>query len=109
MSMLGELFFFLSLHITQSTKCIFIPWIKYLKEMLNKFGRKECSPTSTPMVTRCKLNKDDESPKVNQTMYRWIIGNLLYLIVGHYSSGWCRCKVSISPQPKSSLSCQENF
>jgi len=68
--MLGELSFLLGLHITQSTKGIFISQIKYLKEMLNKFGRKECSPTSTPMVTGCKLNKDDESPKVNQTIYR---------------------------------------
>lgn len=35
---------------------------------------------STPMVTGCKLSKDDETPNVDQTLYRSMIGNLLYLI-----------------------------
>jgi hypothetical protein len=34
---------------------------------------------NTPMVTSCKLSKDDESPKENQTLYRSMIGNLLYV------------------------------
>jgi hypothetical protein len=33
---------------------------------------------STPMITGCKLTKDDESLEVDQTMYRSIIGSLLY-------------------------------
>ena len=35
---------------------------------------------STPMVTRHKLSKNDESPKVNQTLYRSMIGNLQYVV-----------------------------
>jgi hypothetical protein len=34
---------------------------------------------STPMVTRCKLSKDDDSPNVDQSSYRSMIGNLLYI------------------------------
>jgi hypothetical protein len=33
---------------------------------------------STPIITRCKLRKDDESLKVDQTMYISMIGILLY-------------------------------
>jgi hypothetical protein len=41
----------------------------------------DCKPMSTPMVTRCKLILDDESPKVDQTMYKSMLGILLYAIV----------------------------
>lgn len=60
MSMLGELFFFLGLQITQSMKEMFISQTKSLKEMLKKFGMEEFSPISTPMVPGCNLSKDVE-------------------------------------------------
>ena len=39
----------------------------------------ESKHVSTPMVTGCKLSKDDESLEVEQTMYRSMIGILLYV------------------------------
>jgi hypothetical protein len=36
-------------------------------------------PMSTPMVTGCKLSKDDDSPDVDQSSYRSMIGSLLYI------------------------------
>ena len=38
---------------------------------------------STPMVTGCKLRKDDDSPDVDQSSYRYMIGNLLYITTSH--------------------------
>ena len=46
--------------------------------MLKKFEMEDNKPASTPMVTGCKLSLDDDSPKVDQTMYRSMIRNLLY-------------------------------
>jgi hypothetical protein len=69
MSMLGELSFFLGLQIHQSERGIFISQSKYLKEILKKFGMENCAPVSTPMTTSCKLNKDDDAPEIDQTMY----------------------------------------
>jgi hypothetical protein len=74
MSMLGELTFFLGLQVTQTDKGIFISQTKYIKEMLKKFQMEDCKPMSTPMVTGCKLSLDDDSPKVDQTMYRSMVG-----------------------------------
>jgi hypothetical protein len=38
----------------------------------------DSKPVSIPMVTGCKLSLDDDSPKVDQTMYRSMIGGFLY-------------------------------
>jgi hypothetical protein len=79
MSMLGKLSFFLGLHISQSSKGIFISQTNYIKEMLKKFGMEYCAPDSTPMITRCKLRKYDEYSEENQTMYMSMIGILPYV------------------------------
>ena len=79
MSLLGEMNFFLGLQISQLNDGIFISQSKYIKEMLKKFGMEDCKPVSTPMITGCKLSKDDESKEVDQKLYRSMIGSLLYV------------------------------
>ena len=50
-----------------------------------KFLKKEDSkPISIPMLTGCKLRKDDESLEVDHTMYRSMIGSLLYVTTRPY-------------------------
>ena len=48
--------------------------------MLRKFKMGDSKPFSTPMVTGCKLRKDEESLEVDHTMYRSLIGSFLYVI-----------------------------
>ena len=79
MSMLGELTFFLGLQVSQSEKRIFISQTKYIKDMIKKFKMEDSKPVSTPMVTGCKLSKDDESLEVVHTMYISMIGIFLYV------------------------------
>src|SRR5271154_7578075 len=79
MSLLGELNYFLGLQIHQKENGIFISQSKYIKEMLKKFKLEDCKPVSTPMITGCKLSKDDESQKVDLKLYRSMIGSLLYV------------------------------
>ncbi len=79
MSMIGELSYFLGLQIIQKPEGLFISQEKYLKEMLKKFQMEDSTPVSTPMVSGCKLRKDDTSPEVDQNMHRSMIGSLLYI------------------------------
>jgi hypothetical protein len=47
MSLLGELSFFLGLQIHQSNQGIFISQTKYIREMLKRFGMKDCEPVAS--------------------------------------------------------------
>ena len=76
MSMFGEIKFFVGLQVHQLKHGIFVTQSKYIKEILKKFGLEDSKPVSTPMAIGHKLSKNDESTKVNQTMYRSMIGKL---------------------------------
>ena len=65
MSMIEELSFFLGLQIIQRFEEIFLSQKKYLREMLKRFQMEDSTPMSTPMVTGCKLRKDDDSLDVD--------------------------------------------
>lgn len=79
MSMLGELSFFLGLQVNQLDKGIFISQTKYAKEMLAKFKMLDCKPVGTPMEIGCKLCQEVHQLDVDHTLYRYMIGSLLYL------------------------------
>ena len=83
MYMIGELSFFLGLQITQRPEGMFISQEKYLREILKRFQMEDSKPMSTPMVTGCKLSKDDYSPDVDKSSYRSMIGSLLYITTSH--------------------------
>lgn len=77
MSIIGELTSYLRLKILQNSRGIFISQEKYLKNMLKKFQMKDCKHFSTTVVIGCKLCA---SSNVDQKLYRYVSGSLLYLI-----------------------------
>ncbi|XP_073317286.1 uncharacterized protein [Primulina huaijiensis] len=79
MSMVGELNFFLGLQVTQLQDGIFLCQSKYAKNLVKKFSNDNSKHMKTPMESSEKLSKDDVADGVDNTMYRSIIGNLLYL------------------------------
>jgi hypothetical protein len=79
MSYLGEMQYFLGMQIQQKTEGISICQAKYIEDMLKRFIIQNCKPVSTPLVVGSKLMKDDESPLCDATLYRSMIGSLMYL------------------------------
>jgi hypothetical protein len=79
MLMIGELSYFLGLQIKQLKNGTFVSQGKYIKDMLKKFGMKDAKGVSTPMGTNGSLDSDASGNMVDQTMYRSLIGNLLYV------------------------------
>nr|KYP51091.1 Retrovirus-related Pol polyprotein from transposon TNT 1-94 [Cajanus cajan] len=52
---------------------------KYTKELLQKFKMEDAKPMKTPMHPSTTLGLDEESLDVDSTMYRGMVGSLLYL------------------------------
>ena len=52
---------------------------KYAVEILKRFGMMECKDMTTAMESNMKLLSDASSETVDATMYRKMIGSLLYL------------------------------
>lgn len=46
---------------------------------MNKFGLKDYKPVSTLLVATDKLKREDESEPADESLYRKIVGSLLYL------------------------------
>ncbi|KAD7477744.1 hypothetical protein E3N88_00880 [Mikania micrantha] len=79
MSAMGELLFFLGLQIKQSPDGIFIHQSKYTKELLKKFDLQNCKQCSNPMSSTTQLDADLKGKSVDETLYRCMIGSLMYL------------------------------
>jgi hypothetical protein len=78
-SMIGELNFFLGFQIKQMDHGTFVSQDKYLKDILKKFNMENCKPNKTHMTTNAYLNLDVEGKPVDQSLYHFMIGSLLYL------------------------------
>jgi hypothetical protein len=79
MSMMGELRYFLGFQIKQLQEGTFISQIKYIQDILNKFGMKDAKPIKTPMGTNGHLDLDTGGKSIDQKVYWSMIGSLLYL------------------------------
>ncbi|GLU09096.1 hypothetical protein SLE2022_259720 [Rubroshorea leprosula] len=79
MSDLGLMHYYLGIEVDQSAAGIFISQKKYVQDILDRFRMKECNPVSTPIDAGMKLAKNPEGMKVNSTLYKQIVGSLMYL------------------------------
>ena len=58
---------------------IFISQEKYARNIVKKFGLDSKKHASTPMSSSTKLNVDSSGVEVSPTLYKNIVGSLLYL------------------------------
>ena len=93
MSMIGELTHYLGLQIRQQDSGIFLSQSKYAKNLVKKFGLEFASSVRTPMSPNVKLIVDLLGKSVDSSLYRSMIGSLLYLTASRpdisYSVGVC--------------------
>ncbi|XP_024195821.1 uncharacterized mitochondrial protein AtMg00810-like [Rosa chinensis] len=93
MSMCGELTFFLGLQVKQLNTGLFLSQTKYAENLIKKFGLESKKVVNNSMSTTTKLGEDKDGKSVDPTLYRSMIGSLLYLTASRpdisYSVGVC--------------------
>ncbi|CAJ2668206.1 unnamed protein product [Trifolium pratense] len=94
MTDLGKMRYFLGVEIKQAEKGIFIYQQKYAQDILIRFGMENCNKVCSPIVTGCKLTKNEGGKLVNATEYRQMIGCLMYLLATRPDLAFSVCLVA---------------
>ena len=78
---LGHLSYFLGLEITHSTNGLYITQVKYASELLSRVGLIDSKTVDTPVELNAHLTPSRGKPLSNPSLYRRLVGNLIYLTV----------------------------
>ncbi|CAM8908351.1 unnamed protein product [Rhodiola kirilowii] len=79
MSTVAELSYFLGLQVKQMMQGIFISQSKYARNLIKKLDLEKAAHKRTPPATHVKITKDETGTSVDKTLYRSMIGSVLYL------------------------------
>ncbi|KAL5583478.1 hypothetical protein UlMin_015920 [Ulmus minor] len=79
MSDLGMMHYFLGMEVVQTDAGIFVSQKKYAQEILDRFHMKNCNSVITPVEKGLKLVKDPTGKMIDSTLYKQIVGSLMYL------------------------------
>ncbi|XP_071704307.1 secreted RxLR effector protein 161-like [Rutidosis leptorrhynchoides] len=79
MSSLGAINFFLGLQVDQTEKGIFLHQSKYVADILSRFKIEDERIAKNPLWVNHMITPKNTGAKVNPTIYRAIIGSLMYL------------------------------
>ncbi|GKA48213.1 retrovirus-related pol polyprotein from transposon TNT 1-94, partial [Tanacetum coccineum] len=78
-SMIGELTYFLGFQIKPDFKGISICQKKYVKDLLKKYDLADYASVKCFMLPPNNLGRDESGVSVNETLFRGMIGSLMYL------------------------------
>jgi hypothetical protein len=76
---MGPLIFFLGLEISQDALGTKLSQAKYARDLLESFHMKDWKFDLTPFLSGVKLEDGVETPLVDSTLYRQLVGSFLYL------------------------------
>eukprot|EP00268_Persea_americana_P067870 TRINITY_DN9389_c0_g1_i18.p1 TRINITY_DN9389_c0_g1~~TRINITY_DN9389_c0_g1_i18.p1 ORF type:complete len:262 (-),score=26.33 TRINITY_DN9389_c0_g1_i18:484-1269(-) len=78
---LGPLNYFLGLEVHQFAKGIVLHQHKYALDLIEMAGLQGSAPVNTPVEVNVKLQQDSGDPLFDPTLYRRLVGSLIYLTI----------------------------
>jgi len=78
---LGKLHYFLGIEVIQSPKGIWLLQRQYALNKLSEYGMTSCKPISIPLEQNVKLSVNERDLVEDTTMYRRIVGSLIYMTI----------------------------
>jgi hypothetical protein len=79
MTYMSPLYLFLGLEINQDASSINISQAKYDRDLMERFHMIDCKYAPTPFLYGVRLKDRQDTPVVENTLYRQIMGSILYL------------------------------
>lgn len=79
MTDLGKMRYFLGIEMMQKADGIFICQRKYVAELIERFGMQNYNSVCNPIVPGQKVGRDEAGVKVDSTLYKQMVGSLMYL------------------------------
>ena len=79
MTDLGLLHYFLGLQISHMADGMFLSQPKYAIDLLDRFHMSDCKSAPMPFQSGVKLTIECTTPLVDATLYRQLVGSLIYL------------------------------
>jgi len=76
---LGDLHYCLGLEVWKDSGQTFLTQGKYARTLLERFRMEQCKTAATPLQQNLKLSSDDGTKQVDATLYRQLVGSLIYL------------------------------
>jgi len=59
----------------------FICQRRYAHKVLSRFGMLDCNVVKNPMVPGTRLSIDKEGEKIEETLFKQLVGSLMYLTI----------------------------
>ena len=94
MTDLEKMKYFLGVEVLQNLEGIYISQRKYAKEILERFKMEKSNSVKNPIVPGVRLMKDEGGVKVNATMYKQLVGSLMYLTATRPDLMYVVCLIS---------------
>eukprot|EP00253_Pinus_taeda_P002353 PITA_02353 len=79
MTYLALLHYCLRVEVWQTENNIFLSQSKYARNLVDRFIMQDCKPAMTPMEPGLKLSAQSSSPLVDETLFKQLVGSLIYL------------------------------
>eukprot|EP00253_Pinus_taeda_P030272 PITA_30272 len=79
MTNLGLLHYCLGVEVWQTENNIFLSQSKYARNLVDRFRMQDCKPATNPMEPGLKLSAQSSSPLVDETLFKQLMGSLIYL------------------------------
>ena len=80
---LGPLNYFLGLKVSSSADGYYLTQAKYTFDLISRASITDSKIVDTPIEYNCRLNSHDNESLSDATLYRHLVGSLIYLIVTH--------------------------
>ena len=77
---MGLMHYFFGLEVWQDDGELFVSQGKYANEILQIFCMESCKHMEKPLVTNCRKEGATSGEEVDDTIYRYLVGSLMYLV-----------------------------